>query len=87
MMTDEALSVEIAKLKEAQKQNTQDHIDLKQGNRDIWDVITNIRDNLIDELRKRPPLWASFVMQAQSTIIGILITAIVAILLFYLGKR
>ena len=86
-MMDEALNVEIAKLKESQKQNTQDHIELKQGNRDIWDVITNIRDNLIDELKKRPPLWASSVIQIQSTIIGILITAIVAILLFYLGKR
>ena len=87
MMTDEALDVKIAKLEEAQKQNTQDHVELKQGNRDIWDVVANMRDNLIDELKKRPPLWSSFVMQAQSTIIGILITAIVAILLFYLGKR
>ena len=87
MMTEETLNVKIAKLEKAQEQNTQDHVELKQGNRDIWDVITNMRDNLVDELKKRPPLWASSVIQIQSTIIGILITAIVAILLFYLGKR
>lgn len=74
-MTDETLDVKIARLEEGMTTNKAEHGEIKQGVRDIWDTLGGIRDNLIDELKKRPPLWASFVITAQFGTITALIVA------------
>ena len=78
-MTDEIMDVKVARLQEGMDRNSDEHGELKSGVRDIWDVINNIRDNLVDELKKRPPLWATFLITAQ-------FGTITALLVAYLNK-
>lgn len=78
-MTDEKFAVQIARLQEGQETNKTEHGEIKQGQRDIWDAVKDLRDNLIDELKKRPPLWATFLITAQ-------FGTITALLVAYLNK-
>ena len=78
-MTDEKLEVQIARLQEGQETNKTEHGEIKQGQRDIWDAVKDLRDNLIDELKKRPPLWATFLITAQ-------FGTVTALLVAYLNK-
>jgi len=78
-VTDEKLEVQIARLQEGQETNKTEHGEIKQGQRDIWDAVKDLRDNLIDELKKRPPLWATFLITAQ-------FGTVTALLVAYLNK-
>jgi len=82
-LTDKTLEERISIIEEVLNNNDKAHDRIERGQNNIWDAVKDMREGLIEDLKKRPPIWCTFTMQFQTGMIGVLATAIIAVLIMY----